>query len=216
MTAVQGSRYPIETLIASLPDIACSSDPVQIRRKSRDQFGISPLLRQMLAGKTADAVVSPRTLDEVVATAAGGRPAAHSHHGARRRHGELRPERSTARRHHARYVRLFRRAGGAAGHGARPRPARCSARSTTPLGRSAGNCGCIRRHGIPRRSRGTWPAVRVGRDPSPGACWPIAATSPRHRSSRWRRRLVCWNCADPTRNSFTIPTAPPGSLRKSK
>ena len=57
--------YPIEALNADRGDIQATTDPRVIRRKSRDHFVISPLLRGELAGNLADVVVSPRTKAEV-------------------------------------------------------------------------------------------------------------------------------------------------------
>jgi FAD/FMN-containing dehydrogenase len=64
--------YPIAEFCGDLGGIAHSLDPMTIRIKSRDRYLISPLLRQALAGKTADVVVSPLDKDELkqVVTAA--------------------------------------------------------------------------------------------------------------------------------------------------
>ncbi|HEY8580979.1 MAG TPA: FAD-binding protein, partial [Beijerinckiaceae bacterium] len=50
--------------IASIPHTV---DPATVKRKSRDQFTISPLLRDALAGRSGDVVVAPRTKEEIVA-----------------------------------------------------------------------------------------------------------------------------------------------------
>ncbi len=55
----------IAALRHDLGDIPFTSDPTILRRKSRDQFMISPLLRGELAGNVADIVVTPRDKDEV-------------------------------------------------------------------------------------------------------------------------------------------------------
>jgi hypothetical protein len=60
------SAYPIEEFCASLGGIPCSIDPVEVRRKSRDYFAISPLLRRELMGKVADVVVTPRDKPELI------------------------------------------------------------------------------------------------------------------------------------------------------
>ena len=57
--------YPISSFIADLGAVPWSMDPMVIRRKSRDHFVISPLLRGELAGNLADIVVSPRNKAEV-------------------------------------------------------------------------------------------------------------------------------------------------------
>jgi hypothetical protein len=63
--AMSHPSYPIEALCAELDGIALTADPVQIRRKSQDRYAVSPLLRQMLADKRADLLVTPRTLDDL-------------------------------------------------------------------------------------------------------------------------------------------------------
>lgn len=55
----------VESFCAEIEAIEFTADPATVKRKSRDQFTISPLLREALAGKSADVVVSPRTKDEV-------------------------------------------------------------------------------------------------------------------------------------------------------
>src|SRR6516164_2199212 len=55
----------LEQLCHDLRGIPHSLDPMTIRSKSRDRFTISPLLRQALAGKSADIVVSPRSKAEL-------------------------------------------------------------------------------------------------------------------------------------------------------
>ena len=58
----------IDAFCDELGDIAHTADPATVRRKSRDQFTISPLLREALAGKAADVVVSPRSKEEIRST----------------------------------------------------------------------------------------------------------------------------------------------------
>ncbi len=55
----------IKALCEDLGDIPFTTDPTILRRKSRDQFVISPLLRGELAGHVAEIVVTPRDKDEV-------------------------------------------------------------------------------------------------------------------------------------------------------
>ena len=62
-------NYPIPDFMRDIANVEVSDNPVIIRSKSHDRYGVSPLLRQMLKGKTADVVVTPRTLDEVCAVA---------------------------------------------------------------------------------------------------------------------------------------------------
>jgi hypothetical protein len=61
--------YPIAAFKADIAGIEHTDDPLEIRRKSRDRYAVSPLLKQMLEGKVADIVVTPRTLDEVIQVA---------------------------------------------------------------------------------------------------------------------------------------------------
>jgi len=61
--------YPIAEFVRDIGDIENSTLPVVIRSKSRDRYGVSPLLREMLKGKTADIVVSPKNREEVLAVA---------------------------------------------------------------------------------------------------------------------------------------------------
>ena len=57
--------YSIPALCEDLGAIPFTTDPMILRRKSRDQFVISPLLRGELAGHVAEIVVTPRDKDEV-------------------------------------------------------------------------------------------------------------------------------------------------------
>lgn len=65
MMTVADPIYPIEALRDDLRGIELTVDPVEIRRKSQDRHAVSPLLRKMLAGKRADMVVSPTTLEDL-------------------------------------------------------------------------------------------------------------------------------------------------------
>ena len=58
--------YAIAEFLSDIGDIESSIDPITIRRKSRDRYAVSPLLRQQLQGKYADVVVSPKTKAEVI------------------------------------------------------------------------------------------------------------------------------------------------------
>ena len=57
--------HSITSLCEELGDIPFTTDPALLRRKSRDQFVISPLVRGELAGHVAEIVVTPRDKDEV-------------------------------------------------------------------------------------------------------------------------------------------------------
>jgi len=61
--------YPIDAFKTDIAGIECTDDPLAIRRKSRDRYAVSPLLRQMLDGKVADIVVTPKSREEIVAVA---------------------------------------------------------------------------------------------------------------------------------------------------
>jgi FAD/FMN-containing dehydrogenase len=58
--------HPIGDFVAALGDIPFTADPAEVRLRSRDNFAVSPLLRQALSGKAADLVVTPRDRAEVV------------------------------------------------------------------------------------------------------------------------------------------------------
>lgn len=58
--------YAVTDFCADLGSIPHDTDPMTIRKKSRDQFAVSPLLRKTLAGRVADVVVSPRTKAELL------------------------------------------------------------------------------------------------------------------------------------------------------
>jgi FAD/FMN-containing dehydrogenase len=57
-------------LIGNLGDIPLVTDERIVRRRSRDFFWYSPILRDQLAGKSADLIVSPRNEQDVIRTAA--------------------------------------------------------------------------------------------------------------------------------------------------
>ena len=57
-------------LIADLGDIPLVTDPKVVRRRSRDFFWYSPILNELLDGKSADLIVAPRHEADVIRTAA--------------------------------------------------------------------------------------------------------------------------------------------------
>jgi len=57
--------HPIEPLHVALPDLDWITESPRIARLSQDFSWFSPVLKRRLAGKTADAVVRPRSEDEV-------------------------------------------------------------------------------------------------------------------------------------------------------
>ena len=57
--------HPIEQLHVALPDLDWVTETSRIARLSQDFSWFSPVLKRQLAGKTADAVVRPRSEDEI-------------------------------------------------------------------------------------------------------------------------------------------------------
>lgn len=57
--------YELDEFFAAIKGIEGTQDPRRIRVKSRDRYAISPLLRDSLDGKFADAVVNPKSLEEI-------------------------------------------------------------------------------------------------------------------------------------------------------
>ena len=64
------SRYPLGDFLAEIAGIAATTDPIDLKRRSRDYFWYSPILYEMLKEKCADVVVTPRDEGEVVRVAA--------------------------------------------------------------------------------------------------------------------------------------------------
>ena len=60
----------VERVLSDIDGVPIISEPVAIRRKSRDYFWYSPILNEQLAGKVADAVVAPRHEADVIRVAA--------------------------------------------------------------------------------------------------------------------------------------------------
>jgi FAD/FMN-containing dehydrogenase len=65
----------IEALLRELGDIPVETQPQRVRRRSRDFYWYSPILKRALDGVTADAVVTPRGETDIVRTLA----LAHAH-----------------------------------------------------------------------------------------------------------------------------------------
>jgi FAD/FMN-containing dehydrogenase len=61
----------IDTLLKSLPALDWCMNPAEVKRKSLDYYWFSPVLRRQLEGKTADAAVRPRNVEELRAIVAG-------------------------------------------------------------------------------------------------------------------------------------------------
>jgi FAD/FMN-containing dehydrogenase len=64
------SPNALHALQAELGDIPVITDPVIVRRRSRDFFWYSPVLNEQLNGLSADLIVSPRTEEDVIRVAA--------------------------------------------------------------------------------------------------------------------------------------------------
>ena len=78
MTSTRGAinrtsaaRYDIDGLLAAIEGVPTVTDPVAVRRRSRDFFWYSPILNQQLAAKSADILVARATK----LTSSGGRRA---------------------------------------------------------------------------------------------------------------------------------------------
>ena len=63
-------RYPLDDFLADIAGIAATTEPIDLKRRSRDYFWYSPILYEMLKDKVADVVVTPRDEAEVVRVAA--------------------------------------------------------------------------------------------------------------------------------------------------
>jgi FAD/FMN-containing dehydrogenase len=67
---IASSRYPIAALLDDLAGIPVTTEPVVVKRRSRDFFWYSPVLNRQLAGKAADVIVAPRDEGELIRVAA--------------------------------------------------------------------------------------------------------------------------------------------------
>jgi FAD/FMN-containing dehydrogenase len=63
-------RYPVDDFLADIAGISATTDPIDLKRRSRDYFWYSPILHEMLKDKLADVVVTPRDEAEVIRVAA--------------------------------------------------------------------------------------------------------------------------------------------------
>src|SRR5258707_15437013 len=66
----QSERYPLDDFFADIAGIDATTEPIDLKRRSRDYFWYSPILYEMLKDKVADVVVTPRDEAEVVRVAA--------------------------------------------------------------------------------------------------------------------------------------------------
>jgi FAD/FMN-containing dehydrogenase len=70
VTRMPPSRYDIDGFVADIGDIPVMTDPVNVRRRSRDFFWYSPVLNKQLHGLSADIIALPRDEADVVRIAA--------------------------------------------------------------------------------------------------------------------------------------------------
>src|SRR6516225_1402165 len=59
-------RYDLDRLLSAVDGVPVITDPVAVRRRSRDFFWYSPILNEELNGKSADVIVAPRDEADIV------------------------------------------------------------------------------------------------------------------------------------------------------
>jgi FAD/FMN-containing dehydrogenase len=64
------ARYPIAALLAEIADVPTSTEPTELKRKSRDFFWYSPVLNEALKDKFADVIAVARSEEDVKRVAA--------------------------------------------------------------------------------------------------------------------------------------------------
>jgi FAD/FMN-containing dehydrogenase len=64
------ARYDVGALMDAIAGVPIDTDPVTVRRRSRDFFWYSPILNAQLNGKSADILVTPRDEADVIRVAA--------------------------------------------------------------------------------------------------------------------------------------------------
>ena len=64
------ARYPIGAFLADIAGIDATTDPIEVKRKSRDYFWYSPILYAQLKDLYADVIVTPHSETEVIKVAA--------------------------------------------------------------------------------------------------------------------------------------------------
>jgi FAD/FMN-containing dehydrogenase len=69
-TSATPPRYDIDALVAALGDIPVITEPVIVRRRSRDFFWYSPILAEQLKSIAGDIIVQPRDETDIIRTAA--------------------------------------------------------------------------------------------------------------------------------------------------
>jgi hypothetical protein len=80
-------RYPLDAFLADIGDIGdieWTSEPTDLKRRSRDFFWYSPILSEQLKDKLADVIVTPKDENEVIRIAA----ACAKYHGGKRNPGD--------------------------------------------------------------------------------------------------------------------------------
>src|SRR5258708_23744736 len=65
----QTGRYPIEKFLADIAGIDWTTEPTDLKRRSRDYYWYSPILNEELKDKLADVVVTPKDEAEVIRVA---------------------------------------------------------------------------------------------------------------------------------------------------
>jgi FAD/FMN-containing dehydrogenase len=66
----KSARYPIGALLADIAGIEATTDPIEVKRKSRDYFWYSPILYAQLKDLYADVIVTPHSEADVIKVAA--------------------------------------------------------------------------------------------------------------------------------------------------
>src|SRR5260221_4403632 len=63
-------RYPIDEFLADIAGIDWTTEPTDLKRRSRDYYWYSPILNEELKDKLADVIVTPKDEGEVIRVAA--------------------------------------------------------------------------------------------------------------------------------------------------
>src|SRR3979411_1793747 len=65
-------RYPIDDFLADIAGIDWTTEPTDLRRRSRDYYWYSPILNEELKDKLADGIVTPKDQVGIIRAAAAG------------------------------------------------------------------------------------------------------------------------------------------------
>jgi FAD/FMN-containing dehydrogenase len=95
-TTMNAPASPSSNCTLELPDLDWITDEGRVARLSQDFSWFSPVLKRQLKDKRADAVVRPRSEDEIALWWAPARAAARADHHPRQRHRQLRPDHAAA------------------------------------------------------------------------------------------------------------------------